>query len=471
MPRAPTTLLMLLLLGGAAAQAQVQPLPERRALPDLPKVGRVTQVDLHGEVDASLSAYARRVLDQHREGEIVLLDINTLGGRLDAALALRDAILSAKVTTVCWVHPRAISAGALIALACDVLVVAPGASMGAATPVQLTSVGMKPVDDKVTSYMRSEMANTARMQSRPTLIAEAMVDADVEIPGLSEKGKLLTMDEHQALEHGVADVFASELPALWTALDRDAPRIEKAHPTAAESVARLLSLPAVAMVLMVVGLLGIAIELFHPTNGQALMVGLAALALFLFGHYLVALSGWWELVIITAGVGLLLVEWWLPGNTVFGVVGLKLLLFGLALALVDLQHLPLSMAWTSGLLTRALASVFGALILAVGGVALLVRYAPATHAGRGLVLQAVLPAGDSQVAGVPLTAMVGESGFALTDLRPVGKVEIMGRTVEARAERGWAAAGTRVRAVGADGGRLVVREDPGKRAAVKEGAA
>src|SRR5690349_16570418 len=91
--------------------------PAPRTIPDVPKIGPVVKVEIHDEIEPGLAEFVSRVLHEHGDGELVLVDLNTLGGRIDSALKIRDALLETKATSVCWVHPRAISAGALITLA------------------------------------------------------------------------------------------------------------------------------------------------------------------------------------------------------------------------------------------------------------------------------------------------------------------------------------------------------------------
>jgi Serine dehydrogenase proteinase len=126
--------------------------------------------------------------------------------RVDAAVLIRDALLRTPVRTIAFVNKRAISAGALIALATTTIAMAEGGTLGAATPVAMGAPGgaAQPVEEKTVSYMRKEFRPTAEARRRPPLIAEAMVDADVEVPGLSDKGKLLTQTatpRHPARRH------------------------------------------------------------------------------------------------------------------------------------------------------------------------------------------------------------------------------------------------------------------------------
>lgn len=442
--------------------------PGPRALPSIPPDGKVTVVRIEGTIDLGLAPFLERLLAEQTDSDLLVLDINTLGGRVDAALIIRDALLHTRARTLCWVNPRAISAGALISLACDVIAVAPGATIGAATPVQMGDGEMKPVAEKVVSYMRKEMRATAEAKGRSGDIAEAMVDADLEVPGLDEKGKLLTLDGTQALAWGVAEVQAGDEAALWRALGRAAPdEVARPRLTWAEHLARFLSEPALSGLLMTLGMLGILLELYSPGHGVALVVGLSCLALFFFGHHVARLAGWEEIALFALGAGLIAVEVFVPGHFLPGVAGGLCVLAALLMAVVNLDHIPFDVAWDAGWLPRGMATVFGSVtataVLASGAAQVL----PRTRFGRTLILDAVVrgPAvGDAAVERA--ASLAGRVGTAATDLRPSGKVLLDGQRLEASAERGYIDAGAAVRVIRGDAGRLVVRaiEAPGQAA-------
>src|SRR5688572_24747858 len=174
-----------------------------------PSTPIVYVISIEGMIDLGLAPFLARTLREAEEAgaAAVLLDINTFGGRVDAAVAMRDALLHSPVRTIAFINQRAISAGALIALACNTVIMTTGGTIGAAAPVVGGGSGeTQPADEKSVSYVRSEFRATAETRSRPAAIAEAMVDADVEIAGVIEKGKLLTLTTSQALEHKVADL-------------------------------------------------------------------------------------------------------------------------------------------------------------------------------------------------------------------------------------------------------------------------
>jgi membrane-bound serine protease (ClpP class) len=384
--------LALCMLVAAAATTRAQ---GPRARPPIPRTGPVTIARIDKVVDLGLAPFIDRIASAGQPGDLLVLDINTLGGRIDAAIVIRDALLHTRAHTVCWIHPRAISAGALIALACDAIAVAPGATLGAATPVQIGPSGeMAPVEAKVVSFMRSEMRATAIAKGRRGDIAEAMVDVDAGVPGLVEKGKLLTLDGDQALAWGIAEVQAADEAQLFRALDRaPPPAISRPRISWAEDLARLLSEPLVSSLLMTLGMLGILIELWAPGHGAALCAGLCCLGLFFFGHHIAMLAGWEAIVMFVAGLVLVGFEIFVPGHIAPGVIGVLLIVAALVLAFLNLDAVPIGVAWHAGWLADALGSVLGALgaTLVLGWA--IVRLLPRTAVGRALVLDARLPSG------------------------------------------------------------------------------
>ena len=115
--------------------------------------GPVLVVRIDETIDLGLAPYLARALEQaEREGaRAVILEINTPGGRLDAVLQMRDVLVGSPVRTIAFVNREAFSAGALVAIAANEIYMAPGAVMGAATPV--TGEG-ETADEKTISAVR-----------------------------------------------------------------------------------------------------------------------------------------------------------------------------------------------------------------------------------------------------------------------------------------------------------------------------
>jgi len=141
---------------------------------------KLVVIPIEGMIDAGLAALVERSLGQVDERTVVRLRVSTFGGRVDSAVQIRDRILALQAPTIAYVEHRAISAGALISLASDTLIMDSTASIGAVTPVQTDGQGPpKATSEKVVSYMRAEMRATAEATGRRADLAEAMVDADI----------------------------------------------------------------------------------------------------------------------------------------------------------------------------------------------------------------------------------------------------------------------------------------------------
>lgn len=420
----------------------------------------VVRVPIDGTVDLGLAALLKRVFEKHADAGVLLLDINTLGGRVDAAIQMRDALLASKAKTVAYVHPRAISAGALIALACDVIVVAPGASIGAATPIQIGSDGAQPVSEKMVSYFRAEMRTTAEAKGRRGDIAEAMVDPSVEIAGLDPAGKLLTMDTDSALEFGFADARASDVAEALAAVGLAGVTPVDIHENWAEKLVRFVTDPVVSGFLMSIGTLGLMIELYAPGLGLPGAIGVLCLSLFFGGHLIVNLAGLEELILLALGVGLLALEVFvIPGFGAAGISGILCIMASLVLTTIGL---PIGVLLKTGAWVEPLTRVAIALAITVALMIVALRFLPRSRAMGGLILSSTLasnvtPEGPSSFVSADETRFAGQVGVAESDLRPVGVARFGDARVDVVSEGGYVRAGTRVRVLEVEGARIVVR--------------
>lgn len=409
-----------------------------------------------GMIDLGLAPYIERVLKEAHEAgaSAVVLDINTFGGRVDGAVQIRDALLAAKVPTIAFVNPRAISAGALISLAAGKIVMAKAGTLGAAAPVQGAQPGGEPksAGEKTISYVRKEFRTTAEIRGRDPLIAEAMVDVDVAIDGLIEKGKLLTLTTNEALQRGIADASADSVEAALAVMGFDNAEIRRTAANWAEWLVRWLTHPVVSSLLLTVAMVGVIVELRTPGFGVPGGIGLLSLGLFFWGHWIVALAGWEELILVAAGIVLLALELFVvPGFGVVGLLGIAGLVAGLVLSLVGGGS---SSEFLIEALTRVLAAVAFALLLSL----LLLRYLPRLPIGRSLILETRLDARGGYASPPEReNRWVGRTGRTLTPLRPAGIVEIDGERLDVVSTGDAVEAGRHVKVVRVDGNRIVVR--------------
>jgi membrane-bound serine protease (ClpP class) len=407
-----------------------------------------------GTVDLGLAPFVDRVLDEaERDGAAaVVLDIDTFGGRLDAAVTIRDRLLASRVKTIAFVHPRAISAGALISLASEKIAMSDGSTIGAATPVQMQpGGGAVPVDEKTVSYVRKEFHATAQQRGRPVELAEAMVDPDVDVPGVSPPGKLLTLTGTQAVELGIADVRADDVPDVLAQLGLGGAELRAIGPNWAERAVSALTQPLVSSLLMTLGIVGLLVELRTPGFGAPGIVGVVCLALFFGAHWIVRLAGFEELILVGIGLTLLAVEIFVtPGFGLAGILGIVALVAGLGLSL-------LGEGATTGAVLASLGRVAISLIFAIALGAALFFLLPRVPFARGIVLTAGLPGEVVAAPPAPTRSLVGTTGTAATPLRPAGAAWLDGERVDVVTDGEFVAPGTTIEVIRHEGSRVVVR--------------
>jgi membrane-bound serine protease (ClpP class) len=418
--------------------------------------GAVYVVPITGTIDLGLAPYLSRVLDQaEAEGAAaVLLQIDTPGGRLDAVLQMRDALLGSGVPTIAFVDRTAFSAGALIAIACEEIYMTPGAVMGAATPVE--GATGETATEKIVSAVRTTFKATAEARGRDPLVAEAMVDPDVTIDGLVTRGELLTLTTTEATDWGYNDgVAANRAEVLAAAGLANAPVIET-EPSLAERFVRFITDPVVSSLLITAGVLILIADLFVEGFGIGGVVGLGLLALFFWGHFLAGLTGWEDLALVVLGLVLIVIEIIVvPGFGIPGVLGLAALLGGLFLAMLGREIQTPEGIEQAGL--TILASFIG---IVIGLIAIFAFLSRGRRLGRLVLHSAVggaevttarpaagwlgwfgsssnLPRGSQQrtlggtlaePAAQPVSARA--TGVALSDLRPSGIASIDGERVD-----------------------------------------
>jgi len=412
-------------------------------------------VPIEGMIDLGLAPFLARTIGEAKEAgaSAVLLEINTFGGRVDAAVAMRDTLLNSPVRTIAFVNQRAISAGALIALACQTLVMTEGGTIGAAAPVVGGAGESKPADEKSVSYVRKEFRATAEVRNRPPEFAEAMVDADVEIAEVIAKGKLLTLTTSEALRHKVADFTASSVDTALKAAGITGAEVRYASQTWAETFVRFLTNPIVSSLLMSLGLLGLLVEIRTPGFAIPGTVGLLSLGLFFWGHWIVRLAGWEELLLVSIGVLLIALEVFvLPGMTLAGIAGVVALVAGLGMTLAGAGA-------TAAVVIAALGRVAIALLLAIAGTFALLRVLPSMPFGRRLVLATGMQAGLGYVSTPDSDRRwLDRSGTSISPLRPAGIAEIDGTRVDVVSDGGFIEAGAAIQVTRVDGNRIVVRQ-------------
>jgi membrane-bound serine protease (ClpP class) len=409
----------------------------------------VYRIPVTGTIELGLAPYiARGIAEAQQAGAAaVILDIDTPGGRIDAAQQIVKAVAASEVPIHALVNTHAWSAGAIIALATDSIYMVPASSIGAATPV--TGSGQK-APEKIVSAMRSEMRALAERRGLDPRIAESMVDEEIAIEGVIEEGKLLTLTVQEAVALDVAAGEVEDLDALLALHDLGGAEVVTVGINWAEALVRFLSHPFVAPLLLSIGTLGLIIEIKTPSFGMAGAVGLLSLAAFFGSHLLIGLAGLEEVILLGVGLVALGIEVFVvPGFGIAGVIAL--LCIGSAVFLALIGNLP---TWAD--VARASGILFAAALIIVAAVYVLVRKLPAARRARGIFLRASTDRAHGYIAGATRDDLVGLEGVAITDLRPSGTIKVGDERLDVVSDVGFIAQGKRVRIISSESYRHVV---------------
>jgi len=401
-----------------------------------------------GAVEWGLASFVKRALEeaQKREAQAVIFEIDTFGGRVDAMLFIKDLIFKTPIKTVAFINSKAWSAGVFLALSCEKIFIVPDGSMGASEPRSGQEDVEKP-DPKTVSAIRAQIEALAQARGRDPTIFAAMVDRNVEIEGLKEKGTLLTLPAYLALEWKAVDGVARNQEEVLKQLGFDGPVITLV-PSWSESLARILTHPTIVPLLLLLAFGGIFLEIITPGFGVPGIVGITATALFFGGRYIAGLSGWEPLLLFIAGIILLAIEILIiPGFGIVGVSGITALIISLYLVLR-----------TTKILFRGTAILETFLYLAIMGIIFLIGlfFLPKNPIWNKLGLQEKSPSSQGIQEISPYQRLLGKPGKARTILRPAGVIEIDGKSYDALSRGEFINAGEEVVIDEVRGNKIIV---------------
>ena len=399
------------------------------------------KIDIKKEIGSTTWRYMQRgykeAVDHDAQG--IILHMNTYGGTVVHADSIRTLILNSAIPVYAFIDNNAASAGALIAIACDSIYMRPGGNIGAATVVNETGAAMP---DKYQSYMRATIRSTAEAHGKDTtitlsgdtvikwlrdpLIAEAMVDTRIVVPGLDDSTKVLTLTAQEALKWGYNEAIVNNVHEIVTErLGVPEYTLQTFKPSVYDDLVGFLLNPALQAILVMIIIGGIYFELQTPGIGFPSAAALIAAVLYFAPLYLDGLAASWEILIFIAGIILMILELIvIPGFGVAGILGIICMLAGLVLALVNNVDFDFE-GVSSREMNRGIFTVISGLVCAF----ILMIYLSHKIGHKGILHHLALDSSQSVEKGFIAVSseymdMVGQEGVTVTILRPSGKVRI-----------------------------------------------
>ena len=505
----------LVIIAGVLALAG--PVTAQETRRTLPPGAMAAVVELHDRInDSARRSFVGRFTQAADSGaKVIVVDLDTYGGLVTSALEISQFIKQQTgVHTIAYVNTKAYSAGAMIALACDEVVMNPTAAIGDCAPIMYTPEGTiqtlgEDERAKAVSPIIADFLDSARRNGHDSTLVLAMVSAKkvvkwLENPATGQKrfvdekqavellaggqwrtvsgpgipdpldgaDTLLTLNTDLAVKTGLAKKAYVNIEAI--AADRGL-RIAKVYAEGAwESVLEWLGTGTVRAVLIAIFLTCLYISLHAPGHGMAEVIATLALALAVGVPLLTGYAQWWEIAMILVGLVLVALEVFvIPGFGVAGVLGLMLTLGGLLLTFVAPEpgRSPLALptlpgTWNS--VQTGLAAIVGAMLASMVLCAIIRRCLPSMPMFRRLVLNTAVGETETAMAGSisridPSQQLpaIGAHGVAVTELKPGGTVQFHDsagtvHTVSVVSESGYVARGSGVAVVKIDGPTILV---------------
>lgn len=498
------------LVGSSRSVAQAQPASRSAGVAEGPAV----VISLEGKIDDFSRDRLLRRFEQARSfgAKTVILRLHTPGGLVTAALDITAYLKQQHdLHIIAFVDHYAYSAGAMVALAADEIVMTPRAFLGDAAPIAISPTGgLQTLGEteraKAQSPILADFYDSAVRNGYEPLLAEAMVIAgrevhwlqsatgerqfvnqdraktlrengwtEVSLPGVptpvDSAETLLTVSAEQAKKYGLSTGSAASVAEL--AQQRGLTISADLSPGRGERFVALLSNDGVRFVLIAVFLVSLYVALHTVGTGVAEAISLTALGVLVGVPLLTGYAQWWEVAGIVVGLALLALEIFvIPGFGVAGVLGILLIVGGLILTFVgNGPGLPgewqLSGIWQG--VQNGMLAVTGALLVALVASLWLRRYLPKMPYFSRLILSTTSGAVGKPAVAAPSVVndpldvwpFTGTVGRAVSELKPGGSAEFPygndRRTPAVVSDSGYVAAGSRLLVREVRGSRIVVR--------------
>jgi len=447
---------------------------------------------ISGDVEPAMTAYVKRMLEiADKPDAVLILKMDTFGGRVDAALNIVDILTRTKhAKTIAFVTQKAISAGALITLACHSIYMKPHTTIGDCAPIIYDSDGPQMLGEKFQSPLRAKFRALAKKNGYPPLLAEAMVSSEkavYEIMYLSNdvvfmdqhafndlndqqkkeikqkktivpKNELLTMDDTEAHVLGFSKKSVNDVEDILQDLALSDQPVINIEETWSEQMVRWIY--SVSSILLLIGMAAMYMELKSPGFGVFGIVGLIVLGIVFFAQYFVGLSDHLELLLIAMAIILMGFEIFVfPGFGLSGLSAIACIALALIFSFQDFVIPSPNMPWEGQLMINNSIKVLGSSVLAwILSIVLFRLILPKTsHFVSGPYLDTSLS--DAHVTDQStMRPCMGDTGVAQTILRPSGKMTVGKDLYDVVTQGEFVPQGSEVRVVDIKGARIIVKQ-------------
>ena len=399
--------------------------------------GKVYVVPIKGEINRATHNYVRDVVNDLNEENVdaIIFEIDTYGGLIDEAQKIKDLIISTNIPTISFVNNIAASAGVLITIASEKVVMANNSTIGSAETI--------PNTEKVLSLWRSVLRDTAQFRGRDTQIIEAMADKDIIIEGVTTGGKLVNLTSQEALKYGITDYVSNDYNDILAHFDISTSEVVKVNEGLQVKLAKYISNPYISSLLLSLGFIGLVFEIMTPGFGFGATISFIGFGLYFGGNILAGNSQWTSLALFVLGLILLVIEGMVPGFGLPGIGGIIFVFVGTILAMNSIRY--------------AILSLSVAIIITTLVTILLIKLGFKSKLFDSVVLKSMLNAERGYLSVDNMDRLIDKEGLTVSELRPTGFIEIDGERLDALSEGSFIPRDTPIKVVKIEGAKIFVR--------------
>lgn len=402
-----------------------------------PNDDKVYVVPINGEINRATTNYIRGLLDDIKDENVdgIIFDIDTYGGLIQEAIEIKDMIISLNIPTISYVNNKAESAGVLLTIASESVVVAPGATIGSAETI--------PNTEKILSMWRAVLRDTAQYRERDAEVIQAMADKNMEIEGLTTKGNLVNLTSTEAIEYGIADKVVKNYRDILKDTKLDSAEIVEIKEGLQIKLAKYISSPYLSSFLLTIAFVGLVFEILTPGFGMGGTISIIGFGLYFGGNILAGNSNWTSLALFVTGLILLVVEGIVPGFGLPGISGILFVLIGTILAMDSLKL---------GIMSLSAATIITAAVSIV-----LIKRGFKSKLFNSIVLDAKHDGDKGYFSSNSMDMYLLKEGITLSEMRPSGYVDIDGDRIDALSLDGYIAKNIPIKVVKVEGSKIFVR--------------
>lgn len=394
-------------------------------------------VPINGEINRATANFVKGAIkDANKNGpRAIIFEINTYGGLVDQAIEIKDAIISTNIPTISFVNNKAVSAGVLITIASENVVMSTNSTIGSAETI--------PNTEKNLSFWRSVLRDTAVYRGRDDKIIQAMADKDIEVEGLNTKGKLVNLTSKEALEYGITDHISNDYRDILAKFDIEDANIKEYEEGLQIKLAKYIATPALSSLLLTIAFVGLIIELLTPGFGLGGTLSILGFGLYFSGNMLAGSSNWTSLALFVTGLILIVIEAIVPGFGLPGISGTILVLVGIVLATDSLNIALLSLS-----ISIIITTIVTIVLVKLGF--------------RSKLLDSFILTGQNKKQEIYIDsrskgAYLKKVGITTSELRPSGFINIEGEKLDALSDEGFISSGVSIEVIRVEGSKIFVR--------------